>query len=187
MILDIYTDARSENIPNSKLLLNKDLKQIGIQISSIAVDENDIEYNFVEVTSTDVIKKKWSEFDYIDFKSDSTLAEMYSIYKALTEIVWFDFSVKKVNIYTDSEQSYNFINKISKDPTGNVGFRPLIPKNKLMYNVYSDILEKIEFLRNNNIIVDVRWIKGHDACYFNVKADLLCKRVDTRIFSTFTT
>ncbi len=187
MILDIYTDARSENIPNTKLKRNKELKQIGLQISSIFVDENDNEYSFVEVTSVDELKKKWPEFDNIDFKSDSTCAEMYSIYKSLTEIVWLDFFVKRVNIYTDSEQAYKFINKVSKDPNGDVGFRPLTPKNKLISKIYYDILEKIESLRKYNIIVDVRWIKGHDACYFNLKADYLCKNTGSNPFTTFTT
>lgn len=38
MTIDIYTDARSENIPKKVLLKNPNLKQVGMQIASIVID-----------------------------------------------------------------------------------------------------------------------------------------------------
>jgi ribonuclease HI len=175
MTIDIYTDARSENIPKKVLLKNPNLKQIGMQIASIVIDENENEYHFAESTSVVDVKKKWSEFDEVEFKVNSTMAEMYSIYTALIQAVWIDSPVKKINLYTDSEQSFKFINEVSKMPDGDVGFKPMKPKCKLTRNINTDIKEFISSLRESGVEVDIRWIKGHVGVYYNTKVDKLCK------------
>jgi ribonuclease HI len=175
MILDIYTDARSENIPKKILLKNPSIKQIEMQIASIAVDEDENEYQFVEKTTVIEVKNQWKEFSDIEFKSSSSIAEMYSIYSALLWSIWIDQPIKRINLYTDSEQSFKFINQISRISNGDIGFKPLLPKCPLIKKINDEIKSLIIELKKSDIIVDIRWIKGHDACYHNRKVDKLCK------------
>lgn len=175
MTIDIYTDARSENIPKKVLLKNPHIKQVGMQIASIIIDGDENEYHFSELTSVLDIKKKWKEFDGVEFKSNSTMAEMYSIYTALIQAVWIDSPIKKINLYTDSEQSFKFINEVSRMPGGDIGFKPMKPKCKLASKIHADIKELINSLKESGVEVDIRWIKGHVGVYYNVQVDKLCK------------
>ena len=162
MELNIYTDARAG------------LSKV-IQIGAVAVDENDNEFHFVEKTSVGLIKNKWSEFVPIKFKANSTIGEMYSIYKILLELSKLEISKKNINIYTDSLGSFNFINSVSKTPDGDVGDNPFIPKCALTKKINSEIRTIKKQLKLKGINIEIMWIKGHDGCYFNEVVDKLCK------------
>src|ERR1035437_663431 len=112
MILDIYTDARSEIVKYSRTAKNSNLSQKLIQISSVVIDEHENEFKLVEVTNTDKIKNEWDEFIGVEFKSSSTIGEMYSIYKVLGELCKLESKIDCINIYTDSLTSFFWINEI---------------------------------------------------------------------------
>lgn len=161
MTIDIYTDARSGQARK-------------IQVAAVAVDEQDNEYHFVEKTSIGRIKSKW--FNTEKFKANSTIAEMYSIYKIIEELNKLKLtSVSKVNIYTDSLNSFNFINEVSKVPDGVTGKLPIIPKCELTKKINSQIKIGKDKLESKNVQVEIMWIRGHDGCYFNEIVDKLCK------------
>lgn len=166
MTIDIYTDARSGQARK-------------IQIAAVAVDDQDNEYHFVEKTSIGKIKNIWSDFISTRFKANSTIAEMYSIYKILIELNKLELPLKKVNIYTDSLNSFNFINEVNKDPDANVGYvsnnKTITPKCHLTKMIKDHIKITKSQLESKNVQIEIMWIKGHDGCYFNEVVDKLCK------------
>lgn len=166
MTIDIYTDARSGRARK-------------IQIAAVAVDENDNEYHFVEKTSIGRVKSLWSDFISTRFKANSGIAEMYSIYRTLIELNKLDLPIKKVNIYTDSLNSFYFINEVNKDPNANVGYisnnKTITPKCHLVKMINNHIKISKSQLEAKNIQVEIMWVRGHDGCYFNEVVDKLCK------------
>lgn len=166
MTLDIYTDARSG-------------ERKFMQIACIAVDEDDNEFHFVERTSIGLVKNNWKEFHQTKLRANSSIAEIYSIYNILSKIESSvsknNFKFKNLNIFTDSLNSFNFINDVSRYPDQITGFKPHMPKSLIIKKINTQIKSIIERLASAGIEVKVMWIKGHGPCYFNVKADRLCK------------
>jgi len=171
MVLDIYTDAGIHTRSKS------------IQIAAIAVDEKENVYHFVEKTSADQIKNLWNEFNSVSFRADSTMGEMYAIYKTFTELHKLNVSISEVNIYTDSLNSFNFINEVNKDiltnPDSVTGYisnaKTIVPRCRLTKMINNHIKKFKKELESKNIKVNIRWIKGHGPCYFNLAVDKLCK------------
>jgi len=193
MELDIYTDARSQNISKAQLLEDPNLFQKKLQISALIVDENESEFRFAQKTTTDSIVSELGDLSGMKFKADSTIGEMYSIYKILTFISKYmginesgvmsiinDNYIKRVNIYTDSLSSFNYINEVMITPLPNQKRNPIpkphSPKNKLSKSLNSRIISFKRTLESIGVEVNIMWIKGHVGVWGNEIADGLCKK-----------
>lgn len=145
MVLDIYTDARSGQ---SRV----------IHISSLIIDQDENEYHFSEKTSIGLVKNTWTEFRGIKFKANSTVAELFSIYRILNKVSKLNKNINKIRIYTDSHTSFEMLNGLGS------------PKSELSKKI-------IESMRGNidKFNVDIMWIKSHCGVYGNEIADSLCK------------
>lgn len=178
MTLDIYTDARAEIIPKDTPTTKFTEKQKEMQIASVIVDANENEYYIVERISVDNLSENWLDLKDIRFKPNSNIAEMYSIHKALTEICKLDIKVDKINLYTDSMNSFNFINQVPLHLT-NIGCknpnRLNKPSCKLIKKINNEIILLKKTLEKSGIELNIMWVKGHAGVYFNEAADKLCR------------
>ncbi len=151
MVLDIYTDAGGCGIRK-------------IRIGAVVVNQNDPDYKgykFSRKTTVNLVKDKLG-FKTEQFKSNSTIAEMYSIREVLKEVMTLDVDIKTINIYTDSMISFNICNGLQRKI-----------KCELLKRINESIISFKSVLKNTEI--NFMWIKGHAGTWGNEEADLLCK------------
>lgn len=92
-------------------------------------------------------------------KVTTHIVETYSIIKAIDSIN-IEKTYDKIVIYTDSEVSYNKLNKQIQNK-----------KKDILYNIV--IKECLEKIKKYNI--EIRWIKAHCGIYGNTISDYLAK------------
>ena len=150
MTLDIYTDAGGCSYRK-------------IRIGAIVVDQDDPDYKgykFSKKTNIDTVKRMLGFKDEV-FRSNSTIAEMYSILESLKEVSKLNIGVDSINIYTDSMISYNMCNGIQK---------------KFRCKLLKKISESINSVKvKSGIDINFMWIKSHSGTWGNEQADILCK------------